>query len=317
MDDAMRKFNIRDISNSISSSKFRRRPQPFCAATKHFPGGVVSRLHIHDFPQLWYCIEGNYLHRTATGCYHCSSGSLILVPPGCPDGFQIQEGGALLAEVDLAPALFLRILPERYLQTLSNLFLPNYPDCLRHSFQNQVYLDEDARKTFLEMIHTLSAYATSPVEVPADDVLSLLEAFFSTPKFRLPGSCAEEALSLLESKVLPILQAISFIGENYPRKIMVDELTRVSALCHTNFFRYFKILTGTSFSTYLLHLRVSCVTFLIGNTDYSFSYISQLCGFSDPAHMTNAFTRCTGRSPKVGRPKLQAYYAAKNETGEN
>ena len=309
MDDAMRKFNIRDISNTLSSGKFRQKPQSFYAAAKRFPGGIVSRLHIHDFPQLWYCIEGNYLHRTPSGIHSCSQGSLILIPPGSPDGFQVPGGeGVLLAEIDLSPTLFLKVPPERYLQTLSHLFLPNYPDGLGYSFHNQALLDKESRQAILEMVQTLSARSVSPVKVPADDVLSPMEDFFSLPQFRLPDSCAEEALSLLETKVIPILRAISFIGENYDRKITVEELTRVSALCQTNFFRYFKILTGTSFSTYLQQLRVSYVTFLIGNTDYSFSYISQLCGFNDPAHMTNVFTRCTGRPPRVGRPKLQVYY---------
>lgn len=317
MDDAMRKFNIRDISNTISSGKFRQNPHLFSVVTKRYPAGFVSRLHIHDFPQLWYCMEGNYLHQTATGTHSCCPGTLILVPPGCPDSFRIPEREtALLTEISLSPALFVNLSPERYLNTLSSLFLPNYPDCLEHSFRDHVLLEESSHQTALEVLRRLSVLSCTPEKVPADTVLSQLETLFSLPEFMLPQALAAEAVSLLESRVFSILKALVFIGENYSRKLTVEELTRVSALCQTNFFRYFRTLTGTSFSTYLLHLRVSHVTFLIGNTDYSFSYISQLCGFSDPAHMTNAFTRCTGRPPRVGRPKLQAYYTDKKHKAE-
>lgn len=80
MYDAARKFNIRDVSNTLSGGKFRFAPRGFRAEVKVFPGGYRSKLHIHDFPQLWYCLEGQYRHQTAEGLHTCRERSSAITP---------------------------------------------------------------------------------------------------------------------------------------------------------------------------------------------------------------------------------------------
>lgn len=318
MYDAARKFNIRDVSNSLSGGKFRFAPHGFRAAVKVFPAGFRSRLHIHDFPQLWYCLEGQYQHQTAEGLHTCREGTLTLIPPGCPDGFRIPDpGSARLACISLSPALFPDIPAAAYSNALTRLFLPNYADALPLPFPCHTPLDTAAQQAFEAALTGLCALSGSPETVTPVQILDPLEAFFSRDAFRLPDNCRQEALELLESRVLPILKALNYINAHFAQRLTVEDMTRVTALCQTNFFRHFKILTGISFSDYVQQRRVAEVTFLIGNTDHSFTYISGLCGFSDPAHMTKVFTRYTGRPPRVGRPKLQAYYTDQKKTGED
>ena len=255
-------------------------------------------------------------HQTAEGLHTCREGTLTLIPPGCPDGFRIPDpGSARLACISLSPALFPDVPAAAYSNTLTRLFLSNYADAL--PFSCHTPLDTAAQQAFEAALTGLCALSGSPETVTPVQILDPLEAFFSRDAFRLPDNCRQEALELLESRVLPILKALNYINAHFAQKLTVEDLTRVTALCQTNFFRHFKILTGISFSDYVQQRRVAEVTFLIGNTDYSFTYISRLCGFSDPAHMTKVFTRYTGRPPRVGRPKLQAYYTDQKKTGED
>lgn len=314
MYNAMQRFKIRDFSNSLAAQKFRNKPHPFFAVEKRYPAGYVSGLHLHDFPQLWYCKDGSYLHQTASGIHICKKGSLILIPPGNPDRFQMSANrSATLISVDLAHSFFQGICFEAFPHTFSNLLLSNYATQLGHTFPDHFTLDPEAQCIVEEALSRLSVYS-GEAEVDIQAVIQALETVFSLPALALPEHLMKKAQLFARTRALPILNALIYINKNYSKKITVDELTKVSTLCHTDFFKYFKLYTGTSFSTYLQQLRVCHVTYLLGNTTYSFSHISDLCGYSDAAHMTNSFTRYTGRPPRIGRPKLQAYYSEKKNS---
>ena len=42
--------------------------------------GYSSGIHSHDFPQIWYCRRGQYRHDIGGNAYHCTPGTLVIIP---------------------------------------------------------------------------------------------------------------------------------------------------------------------------------------------------------------------------------------------
>ena len=99
-----------------------------------------------------------------------------------------------------------------------------------------------------------------------------------------------------------MLRALAYINNHYSEKIHLEELTKLTAMCQTNFMNHFKHFTGMSFSKYMQLLRNSHARRLISFSDYSLSHIADLCGYNDTAYMINCFKKLRGRTPKAEKP---------------
>ena len=280
--------------SNLAARRNDRVQHPVNVRVAYFNHAYEPQPHFHDFPQIWYCRSGHYVHRTFSGDHSCTTGSLVIVPPGRPDSIMIPEGEKVyLICLELTPSFFdgcsFEILPR----TLSQLFLPLFsePYSSRDCFELSACSCGRA-EAWLQNLRNLSDMDITEVRA---DVCSLLELLFSLPEL---GSAEEADSSVITSRVIPMLQALAFINANYHRKIYLGELTRITAMCQTNFMTCFKHFTGISFSVYLQLLRYSHARRLIGSTDYPLSYIADICGYTDVAYMINSFKKICGRTPR-------------------
>ena len=106
---------------------------------------------------------------------------------------------------------------------------------------------------------------------------------------------------------MPLLAAITYIQENYPRKISGENLAKASGFCRTNVFTFFKKYLGISPAIYIVMTRVLRAQFAIAHTQYSLQYISDMCGFATISHMTNCYKRYKGVLPKNDRARMKEF----------
>ena len=94
-----------------------------------------------------------------------------------------------------------------------------------------------------------------------------------------------------------IMRAISYIEDNYDKKIVAADLAAMLYIGRTAFMTEFKLRTGRTFGEYLTDCRLKHASRLIG-VGRTLEYTAEKCGFSDSSGLARAFKRryhCTPR----------------------
>ena len=284
---------------------------PVIAEMRHYTVTTMKCGHRHDFPQFWYCRDGCYIHQVKDVIYECEKDTVILVPPGTFHWFWIPEGGyADIVCINVIYGIFMDVPASAYLNAASNLFLPPFEKELRFSFPRYVKLSQRSKATFDEQVSWLMTLGFSAMgDSWCDQIYTSLERLFSVPEFALPEEYRDDAVRLLQTRVRPMSQVLHYLNNCYGEKITEESLLRVSAVSHTNLYRYFKQFIGDTYGEYLQHLRarhVYCYLFL---TTFPITYISDRCGFYDTQHMSYVFKKYMGQSPRKFRLIKQKWLA--------
>ena len=94
-----------------------------------------------------------------------------------------------------------------------------------------------------------------------------------------------------------IQEILYFINHNFHRDITMEEAAREVYLSPSRLSHLFKKECGTSFSSYLLEIRIRQARELLDQTDLSIYEIARRCGFSNQNYFSAIFTRKIGFSP--------------------
>jgi len=294
------------VGNGIAFWRFGAWTHPTAVIRRVFAPGYLQGMHIHDFPQVWFCDSGRYFHQVGTNVYDCTGGSFFVIPPGVFHGFWVPEGfEADIFCIEVKSYLFTEAPPESTLNAAANLLLPCFARELGHSFPEQYVLSPESRELARNYLSDLALLDYKTSEADLDVIFSRLEGLFSLPELAIPRQQRKKALHLVEQKALPIVRTLVYMNENYSQKITAEDLMWVAALCHTDFYKYFKRYTGLTFSDYLMQLRVARVDTFLHSTTYPFSRIAELCGFTDAAHMSKCYKRIRGKLLKDARGQLR------------
>lgn len=274
---------------------------------KSYPPGYSDELHNHDYPQVWYCLSGTYTHQVGDQVYKCTKGSVILVPSGVFHGFWISDNeSAELVEQSVMYDIFLDTPIDRYQNAAANLFLPPFAAELGISFPAYRMFSQESQAAFEAHISWFASLIFNLHNVtPNVQIYEKLEAIFSLPEFALPEEYREKAAWLVQLRLRPMLRVLAYLNLHYPEKIVEKDLLQVAAVCRTDLYQYFKCLTGYSCFDYLRWLRICHAADYMTNTTYSLSYISDICGFSNPPHMSRIFRNYTGITPRAYRKSVR------------
>ena len=121
--------------------------------------------------------------------------------------------------------------------------------------------------------------------------------------YRAPVASDRE--ELLRKADLKRLRAVTeYVGENYMNKISTAEISRAVYLSEGYFCRFFKRMTGRSFSSYLTGVRIQKAKAQLWGTDMSVSEIAESVGFEDGNYFSRVFKKQEGVSPLEYRKGL-------------
>lgn len=173
----------------------------------------------------------------------------------------------------------------------------------------------------VRMLEMLTVVSRTAVELGADSELML------SLKVRVGDeierqSTLDEMLNWLLDVISEILDAIKerqqdnavklvsrareYIEKNYHRDISLDDVSGYVNISPYYLSHIFKEVTGTSFSTYLIQIRIREAQKLLMTTDMSVSRISYLVGYRDPNYFSRIFKRVVGKSPNRFREGKKA-----------
>lgn len=299
----MESMDKRNRIINVSFRTFVRYPRPIHVYEQKEATGYVQKTQYKDYPQIWYCREGEYTHETENGTYLCKKGSVVIVPPGITHCLRISENReATLLRIDVTFDYLAETGFEAAPNTAMLLFLPAFLRELGHPVGEHYILSEASQAAAAEQIAVL----TSDEQAESLKRASL-EAILSLPEFAIPEDVRQLSKVEARTKLAPVLRALVYIQANFAQKITAEQLCQVSSLCRTNLFRWIRQYLGISWASYLVMLRVIRANYALVHTNYSISYIADMCGFSHSSHMSKCYKRYKGILPKEDRMKQTLY----------
>ncbi len=264
----------------------------------------LTNLHLHDFPQIWYCKSGEYAHFVNDSVHICGKGSIVIVPAGVAHGFSVKSKTELVS-ISFGICAYLCQSAEELASSLDLLFLQKAFSHEKKPYT--VWTGDDLGGSISSIVESLIA-----AEGDAEALL-LTERLLSLINPMSEGERKSTA-NLARGKLFPILRALEYINRRYAECVTVEDLLRVSAMCQTNFFKLFKAYTGLSSSAYLQRLRTLHAMHYMVQTDCTLQQISDFCGFSSPSHLIYCTHLHAGSVPKTLRAKLKEFFERGNGT---
>jgi AraC family transcriptional regulator len=99
-------------------------------------------------------------------------------------------------------------------------------------------------------------------------------------------------------------QVVEFIHSNLENELSIIALARIAQTSPFHFARQFKASTGLTPHRYVLEQRIEMAKRLLTNSHLAIAEVAQGCGFATQAHLTTAFRRHVGATPKEFRAYL-------------
>ena len=97
-----------------------------------------------------------------------------------------------------------------------------------------------------------------------------------------------------------------YIAENYMHAISLDDISQYVAFAPSSFCRFFKKISGKSFTSYLNEYRINkAIGVLKKNPDIKISFLSSMVGFSALSNFYKNFRLFTGVTPSEFLKKEQ------------
>lgn len=96
-------------------------------------------------------------------------------------------------------------------------------------------------------------------------------------------------------------QVIQFLLENRFRQITLEEVAAEANLSKEAFCRFFKLRTRTTFTRYMLQLRINEAQKLLKETELGISEIAFKVGFENLSYFNRSFKSIVGHSPRKSR----------------
>jgi len=99
-------------------------------------------------------------------------------------------------------------------------------------------------------------------------------------------------------------QLFTYLEEKYAEKVSVSTAAALVAMSESQFMKFFRRATGTTFVTYLTRLRLNRAYRLLTETDTSVADVAYAVGFSDQSYFTKRFRETFGHTPREIRARV-------------
>lgn len=269
--------------------------------------------HRHGYFQVIYVSKGRLEHCINNEAFELIKGDLIVIPPYIPHATSAYVN-------ESCEALELNILPEFINESFANnANVQSFMDFMyikpfmvsEHKVRPKISLagkvEMDVERLVFDILHEFNERKMGFELIVKSMILRLLAVAGREVTSEIPVSGKDNNV---DSQDEAILRAIQYLEENYTKRIYLDDVVKVSLLCHAYFCTAFKRITHKSFTRYLNELRVSKAKEFLRETDLKIIEISNETGFNNVTHFNRTFKQVTLMTPnqykKVSRISTHA-----------
>ena len=225
--------------------------------------------------------------------------------------YRYTEGQYCITGIDLPSAFyilhpseenpFLAVIVDLDCRILSRLVLELPPVAADEKSRGSGFvvgdLDVDLLTCFLRLVRLLDKPEQIPVRAPMI-IAELHCLLLASPR----GDCLRQ-LNTSGTQSNMIVQAVSWLKDNYAKPLRVEDLARQANMSLSTFHRYFKEVTGLSPLQFHKQLRLYEAQRLMVLEDQKASSASMQVGYESEAQFHREYKRLFGESP--GRDKMQ------------
>ena len=259
-------------------------------------GETHQTMHSHDYVQMWYVKSGSCHHYFNGSDFELHEGNLFIVPPYMEHYLESTNSDCELITCEFSED-FMRIAEKDDAEHLFDIVYlePILIHCktLKPSLYFKGSAAHDLEVLFSELEREYKTQDNFYSTIIRANVLRLL-TLIARQYDELNNSTRDEMFARYRNA---INQALQYINEHFCEKIYLEDVCRISLMSPSAFSSIFKHITGTTFTEYLLRLRVSKARDMMINTTRPITDICFECGFNDPAYFHRAFKKITGSSP--------------------
>lgn len=263
--------------------------------------GTTTQWHWHDELEFGYLMDGEEDVITTSRTYHFSKGEGYFMNTNVLASMKYT--GRASADYHLFHPTFLSghfrsIFETKYLNpVLQNKKIDVVE--LRQSSENQ-------RKILARLRQASALWKEKDTEFQIRNIFSdiwllLLKEIEQMDSMTAPAS------SLHQERLLTML---SYIQENYPYKITLEEIASAAAISTRECLRCFQSNIHETPFSYLMSYRVEMAKKLLKSTDLSMTEIAVQTGFSNSAYFSKIFKRTCQKTPLEYRRDMQAQEAS-------
>lgn len=263
-----------------------------------FQKAFTQPVHTHDYIQIWFVRRGGCTHWMNGRAYPLATGSIFVLPPDIPHYMECTDPETALVGMEFAPAFI-------------------QPDVEEGSFWSADFLEpfivslDQIRPRF-----PLEGAAAKTVEAALDEIL--WEFQHQEPGYQLfiranvlkvlaiisrqYGKKQDEArLQYLDRYRDSVTRAVTYLNENFQKKLYLEEVARVAMMSATSFSCVFKEVTGRTFTEQLNFLRVRKAKELLKDPNRTVRGVAYEVGFQDVTYFDRVFKREVGVTPRAYR----------------
>jgi AraC-like DNA-binding protein len=134
----------------------------------------------------------------------------------------------------------------------------------------------------------------------------LLELLFQLAPHFAESDVAHSEYVRQQERARRLGRLVDHLREHHARRITVNQAARMVGMSASQFMKFFKQATGTTFITYVTHVRLAHASELLRTTDLAVAEIAARVGLSDHAYFDRKFKQRFGTSPREMRERRSA-----------
>lgn len=267
--------------------------EPICNVHKSQGTLPATKMHYHDFYQVYYLTKGRLCHRSESGERMLCSGDCFIIPPYFPHRIGKVEG-----DPEFYSFSFRRdFLPDSTLSTppVSGLMELLRPESMK------LGLTMSGRALYgLEQLFALALREFEGQRMGWECALGGILSAILVTLARAYGQGDAPTLPQREMQA-----CIRYVDQHFREELKVCDLLERFHFSPSGFYRRFLDAAGQSFSAYLSARRIEYACLLMGKQDRPLAEIAQLSGSWDYSSFYRSFKKQMGISPAQYRRRLR------------
>lgn len=270
---------------------------PFFVVLKEIQPRDPCEIHIHEFMELIYVIEGRGEHFYNQSPSKIKKGDVFIIQSGESHAYSADADSHLRIYVIMFQPRFLR----RELQVLSKT--TTYVDFF---FAGPFSREDSDFRSSLSLVTSEQIHMVILIDRMHDEYLRKASGYRHLIKAMLIELFVYLARWYEESMVKPgamnrgkrvIDHVCLYIRKHYALKLTLQQLCRLCDMSRSAFTANFKERTGMTFIEYRNSVRMNAAKELLETTNMAVISIAQEIGFDDVSNFEKTFKRSEGTSP--------------------
>ena len=257
-----------------------------------------SRLdwHIHNEFEIVYIEKGCGTRHIGSHFSRYRDGILIAVGSGiphstfCNSDFEKNDEVVVQIPQEICEHPFLNLVEFKHIHSLLQI-------------TNAIIFEGETKRKIAQILIQLSKANSTK------RLLLLLEIlnYMSRSKHKTHLDIGSVSTDINANDYNRISKIFNWISDNYQRKIDLLEISSYTGLTTNSFCRFFKNITGKSFTNYLNEFRINKSCELMEVDNNTITDIMILCGFNDLTYYCKTFKKIKGVSPGNYRKDLRQW----------